>query len=43
MKLIPAQPWTISLIREWWPYMSLRSVLRLRDYELRSSREEENR
>lgn len=41
MKLIPAQPWTISFIREWWPYMSLRSVLRLRDYELRSARGEQ--
>lgn len=38
MRLIPRQPWTLSFIREWRPYMSLRSVLRLRDYELRSAR-----
>jgi FkbM family methyltransferase len=30
-------PWTLSFVREWWPHMSLRSVLRLRDYELRSN------
>ena len=28
-------PWTLSFVREWWPRMSLLSVLRLRDYELR--------
>ena len=37
MRLIPSQPWTLSFIREWRPYMSLPSVLRLRDYELRSA------
>src|SRR5438128_464043 len=38
MRLIPRQPWTLSFIREWRPYMPLRSVWRLRDYELRSAR-----
>ena len=31
-------PWTLSFVREWWPYMSFSSVLRLRNYELRNSR-----
>lgn len=38
MRLIPRQPWTISFMREWVPYMSFSSVWRLRDYELRSAR-----
>lgn len=38
MRLNPTQNWTVSFVREWLPYMSLRSVLRLRDYELRSAR-----
>ena len=38
MRLFPAEPWTISFAREWWPYMSARSIVRLRDYELRSAR-----
>src|SRR6267378_1399461 len=29
-------PWTLSFVLEWWPNMSLRSVLRLRDYEIRN-------
>src|SRR5437762_12335863 len=31
-------PWTVTFIREWWPNMSLLSVLRLRDYEIRNER-----
>jgi len=38
MRFIPTQPWTVSFIREWWPRMSLQSVLKLRDYELRSAK-----
>ena len=38
MRQLIRQPWTVSLIREWRPYMSMRSVMRLRDYELRSAR-----
>jgi FkbM family methyltransferase len=38
MRLIPRQPWTLTFLREWRPYISFRSVLRLRDYELRSGR-----
>jgi FkbM family methyltransferase len=38
VQLNPTQNWTVSFVREWLPYMSLRSVLRLRDYELRSAR-----
>ncbi len=38
MQLAQKLPWTLSFVREWWPHMSLRSVLRLRDYELRSTR-----
>ncbi len=38
MRQILRQPWTVSLIREWRPYMSMRSVLRFRDYELRSAK-----
>lgn len=30
------ESWTLSFIREWWPYMGLRSVIRFRDYSLRS-------
>jgi len=41
MRLNPTQNWTVSFVREWLPYMSLRSVLRLRDYELRSARGEQ--
>jgi FkbM family methyltransferase len=40
MRLNPTQNWTVSFVREWLPYMSLRSVLRLRDYELRMARGE---
>ncbi len=40
MRLNPTRNWTVSFVREWLPYMSLRSVLRLRDYELRSARGE---
>ena len=32
------QTWTISFVSDWWPYMSPRSILRLRDFELRSAR-----
>lgn len=38
MQLNPLKSWTLSFIRQWWPYMSLRSILRLRDYEFRSLR-----
>lgn len=38
MRLIPRQPWTLAFIREYRPYMSFGSVLRLRDYESRSAR-----
>jgi FkbM family methyltransferase len=38
MRLMLREPWTVSFVREWWPYMSLRSIVRLRDYELRSAR-----
>jgi FkbM family methyltransferase len=38
MPMNPTQNWTISFIKEWLPYMSLRSVLRLRDYELRTAK-----
>ncbi len=31
-------PWTLSFIGEWLPHLTFRSVLRLRDYELRSAR-----
>lgn len=30
------ESWTLSFIREWWPYMNLRSVMRFRDYSLRN-------
>jgi FkbM family methyltransferase len=32
--------WSISFINEWWPRMTLRSVLRFRDYSIRSNKEE---
>src|SRR5258707_1309431 len=38
MQLTKKLPWTLSFVFEWWPHMSLQSVLRLRDYELRSNR-----
>lgn len=38
MQLAQKLPWTLSFVLEWWPHMSLQSVLRLRDYELRSTR-----
>jgi FkbM family methyltransferase len=38
MKLKQKFPWTLSFVREWWPNMNLRSVVRLRDYEIRYER-----
>ena len=29
------ESWTLAFAREWWPYMSLRSLVRFRDYRLR--------
>src|SRR5450432_311572 len=40
MQLTPKIPWTLSFIREWWPHMTLPSVLRLREYELRSTKDD---
>ncbi len=34
-------PWTVSFVREWWSYMSLRSIMRLREYEVRNARGEQ--
>lgn len=31
MLLNPTQSWTVSFFRGWLPYVSLRSVLRVRD------------
>lgn len=33
-------PWSLSFIGEWWPRMTLRSVMRLREYSIRSEKEE---
>ena len=33
-------PWSISFVNEWWPRMTLRSVMRLREYSIRSEKEE---
>jgi FkbM family methyltransferase len=30
-------PWTAQFIHDWWPYLSLSSIARLRDQELRTS------
>src|SRR6202158_241907 len=38
MKLVQKLPWTLSFVLEWWPYLSLRSIIRLRDYEIRNER-----
>jgi len=38
MKLVQKLPWTFSFVLEWWPYLSLRSIIRLRDYEIRNER-----
>jgi hypothetical protein len=38
MQLAQKLPWMLSFVCEWWPLMTLPSVLRLRDYELRSVR-----
>jgi FkbM family methyltransferase len=40
MNLNLLNSWTISFIREWWPHMTLRSVVRCRDYCLRLGRGE---
>lgn len=32
--------WRLSFIREWWPYMSLPSIVRLMKFELRNERSE---
>jgi FkbM family methyltransferase len=34
--MIVKQPWTFSFVREWWPYLTARSILKLRDYEIRA-------
>jgi hypothetical protein len=28
--------WSISFVNEWWPRMTLRSVMRFREYSIRS-------
>src|SRR5437870_6519350 len=35
MRTILRTPWTVSFVLDWWPYLSLGSILRLRDYEIR--------
>lgn len=35
----PLNSWTASFFREWWPYMSVPSLLRCRKYALRMSKE----
>jgi FkbM family methyltransferase len=32
--------WSISFVNEWWPRMTLRSVMRFREYSIRSDKEE---
>lgn len=32
--------WSVSFVIEWWPRMTLRSVMRFREYSIRSAREE---
>jgi FkbM family methyltransferase len=31
-------PWSMTLISEWYPHLTMRSILRLRDFELRQKR-----
>ncbi len=38
MQLAQKLPWTVRFLSEWWPQMSLSSVLHLRDYEIRNTK-----
>jgi FkbM family methyltransferase len=40
MSLNLLNSWTVSFVREWWPHMTLRSVVRCRDYCLRLGQDE---
>lgn len=38
MQLVQKLPWSLRFLSEWWPRMSLPSVLHLRDFEIRNAR-----